>query len=627
LADKNHDLLVEIRKRRDYCVRAWQPIYDEGDIDMRYVSGDPWDPDEKRQRKALGRPCLALDELNQYTNQLINSVKQNPRAAKVTPEGDGANDETARYRGGIIRRIEYKSDAQAAYQTGFENMVNRSFGFVKVRTKFISDKSFDVEPEIVRVPNPKSIYLDPDAKKADSSDMGYGFEFNSLPTDRFKELHPEAKITDFSAELMEVAPNWIREERVVEAAYWKVKKEHRQLLMIDGGGGPLVVYLHELPKGTKLSSDKKTITIPGFPPQAVQRHRKVDVPKVCKYITNGVEILSEDEFPAKRIPIIPFWGKELYVPNGTDSEKKLMSLVRLARDPYMLYCYLRTNQSEFAGMVPKVPAVGYEGQFEGHEDEWNNANKVPIGFLQAKLTLEDLPGHPLPLPTRTQFDASPIIAMDQAAESARRAIQAAMGISALPTAAQRQNQKSGIALERIENQQALGSFNFIESYDKSLQSVGELLNEMITTTIDTERDMAIFKEDQTPAMIRANGTFEDPESGEQVEFHTDKGEHSVTISTGPSSQSQREEVDKFADVLAGIPEAFARCADLIIRMKNLGPLGDALADRLTPPEYKDQKDGPGKPEMMAAIQQLQAELDAAQGFAKEQFELANSKAA
>ena len=60
----------------------------EGAIDVRYAAGNTWEP---RTKTARGdRPVLNLDQLSQYTNQLVNSYRQNPRGANVSPAGGGA---------------------------------------------------------------------------------------------------------------------------------------------------------------------------------------------------------------------------------------------------------------------------------------------------------------------------------------------------------------------------------------------------------------------------------------------------------------------------------------------------------------------------------------------------------
>jgi hypothetical protein len=137
-----------------------------------------------------------------------------------------------------------------------------------------------------------------------------------------------------------------------------------------------------------------------------------------------------------------------------------------------------------------------------------------------------------------------------AADSIRRAIQSAMGISPLPTAAQRNNEKSGVALDRIAQQQAQGSFQFIDNYYVFLAGMGRRINELITKIYDTKRDVAIRKADDTQAIVRINDPEYAPKEGAEPEhYDTQTGEHEVTVSVGPSSESQREAATDFVNNL------------------------------------------------------------------------------
>ena len=118
--------IKEMLERWSYFQDSWREIREAAKKDMRYISGDPWDPKEKRARQAVNRPCIVVDELGQYVNQLINDVRQNKRAVKVNPKGAGATDKTANFRANLIRSIEYNSNAQTAYITAAENAFQRS---------------------------------------------------------------------------------------------------------------------------------------------------------------------------------------------------------------------------------------------------------------------------------------------------------------------------------------------------------------------------------------------------------------------------------------------------------------------------------------------------------------------
>jgi acetoin utilization deacetylase AcuC-like enzyme len=80
----------------------------------------------------------------------------------------------------------------------------------------------------------------------------------------------------------------------------------------------------------------------------------------------------------------------------------------------------------------------------------------------------------------------------------------------------------------------------------------------------------------------------------------------VTVVTGPSFDSQRDEVDDFITNLAKIPQMFGLVADLLVKAKNMGPLGDQIADRLTPPQFKQP--APMPPEAQQALQGMQQKL-------------------
>src|SRR6185437_14344989 len=114
--------------------------------------------------------------------------------------------------------------------------------------------------------------------------------------------------------------------------------------------------------------------------------------------------------------------------------------------------------------------------------------KIPRAYVQAD-PIVDGSNNLLALPSRPQFTPN-AQAYEIGKESWRRSIQAAMGITPLPTAAQRQNEKSGVALERIQTQQAIGSFHFTANFKLSVQNAGEQINELVTEILDTPRQIA-----------------------------------------------------------------------------------------------------------------------------------------
>lgn len=594
-------LLKEIRENYSYYLEAWRSIREEAQIDMRYVAGDPWDPKDRKFREDNDRPCMTWDELSPYVNQLINDPRQNKRAIKVAPVGSGANDATAELRGDIIRGIEYNSKAQSAYTTGFQGAAERSYGYWRVGKRYVnttaktgSVDAFNQELYIGRIPNPDSVLFDPNFKEVDCSDAMGCFVTDIIRKKDFKRRWPKAEIQSFEPDQMQLAPEWVREKEIMVAEYWRVTIEKKKLYLVGSEDEPLALYEDELPEG--------------FDTAKAMRERTIEQRVVTQYITNGVEILDEEKIEIPWIPIIPVFGKEIYVDEGAGSKRKLISLVRMARDPFMFYCFARSQEAEEAGLTPKVPFLALEGQIAGREDEWASIHKVPRAVAQFKEVMLASGQSYVTPPTRQPFQPN-FQAYEVACEAARRAIQTAMSGSNLPTAAQRRNEKSGAALKEIDAQEERGTFHFIDNYNFALEQTGRVLDAWIPYVYDTEREIGIRKPDETHKVIRINDPENVNEKGEPEVYDATEGEHSVTISTGPSFESQRDEASQFVDTILGElaviaqllpPGAAAKLIALGIKLKQVGPIGDEMADVISPPQDQQAQ--------QQQAQQAQAEL-------------------
>lgn len=586
---------------------AWREIYAEGDTDIRYLLNDPWAPEDKDARRGAGRPCISLDELNQYVNMYTGNLRQSNIAIEVTPEGDGANDENATKRQSIIRGIEYKSNAsQGAYITAAESAVSRGYGFSVLRTEYKEGETFDQEIKIQRLANPNMVLLNPNFKEANASDIDDGFLIDLWTKKKFKEKYPKARLTDFADDMgADVVSDWIQDKYVRVAEYWKIEHDRTTILLIETPQGMQVIS----------AADYKAHALKN----RVSRERVIETPRVVQYLTNGVEILDEVPWAGSRIPIISCFGKEVIVNEGGRASRKLLSLVRLARDAQMAFNYFASGQTEVAGQIPKIPFIGYKGQFESDKGTWETLTKVPHAFAQADVVIDAASGQVLPLPQWQPFNPD-FAAWESVKDSLRRSIQASMGITPLPTAAQRDNEKSGVALEKINTQESVGSFHFKDNFTGGyLHNMGWQINDLIKPIMDTQRTAPIVKPDGTFSSLQVVGNTSHPigDDGQyevagldEDHFHTGQGNHGINVSDGPGYQSEREAQSAFVDKMLeewqqmGIPPGVAnKVLAKAIRMKDLGPVGDDIANLLDPPDPSNLP-----PEAQAVIANMQGQM-------------------
>lgn len=624
-------LLKEVRENYTTFYEGWRPILEEGDRDMLCVAGDPWDAKERAFRDKYDRPVMTWDELSPYVNQLVNDLRQNKRAIKINPRGAGATPVTALLREDKIREIQYNSRAQSAFITAFQGAVERSFGWLGINSRLVAnglteeqydelsrtepEKLFEQELYIYRIANPNSVIPNPAFREQDASDMTECFVEERMQRSEFKRRWKNAKFLDWSGDYSEQAPGWQQENIVRVAAYYKAIIKRKKLYLIDGEKNKedrTALYGDELPGG----EDKWLSSVENS--KRVRRDRTIETRRVKQYWTNGLEILEEsDEIPIRWIPLVPMFGKEMWVDEGGGAKRKLLSLVRLARDPYMAYCYIRSQEAEEAGMAPKAPIIGYTGQFETDRDAWENLAKITRPFVQVDPVVDPTdPNKLLPLPSRMPFQPN-FQSFEIFAEAARRAIRTACGGSDLPVAAQRVNEKSGVALKEIESNEDRGTFHFIDNANFSIEHLGRIADDWFPYIYDTKRDIAVMKADGEFKTLTINDEeYEEKDAnGQAAKQHYDAvtGDHGVTISTDKDAASRRDSVQ---DLLQGVmgelqqiaaiapPGAAAKLLALNIRLAALGPLGDEMADTLDPPDAEKQQG--------AALQQAQQAAQQAQ---------------
>jgi len=113
--------------------------------DLQFLNADPlsrWG-DAYTQRGIDGRPALVINTLPATLALVVNDVRQNRQAIHVHPVGGEADEDVAEIMEGIIRHIEYESNADAAYDTAVSNSAANGFGFFRLITEYVSEASFD----------------------------------------------------------------------------------------------------------------------------------------------------------------------------------------------------------------------------------------------------------------------------------------------------------------------------------------------------------------------------------------------------------------------------------------------------------------------------------------------------
>lgn len=603
----DQDLLGEIEDRYKATKDRLLPtLIEPGDADMAFVDGDTCPPAEREIRNKGNRVWIDLDEINQYENQVINDIRANKRAIKFSPTGYGANDDTARFYQDKTREIEYRSKAQIAYTTALQNAVWRGFGYLRIKTDWVQPRiGAEPGPElfhqdlwICEIADPNTILPDHDFKRSDLSDMRYLFVLESFTKEEFKRKWPKARAASFDRTMAAASNGWITDKAIQVAEYWR--KEETPVM---------TVALLERADGTPLILQAEVLKAQGIPEGfEFKREREISDTKVTQILTNGVEILEEHDWIGRDIPFTGCFGKMLWRNKGQGSERTVHSMTRLARPAATMMSYTATAQAELTRQVPKFPYFFYEQSLSVEALELlQRSYDEPVVGIPVKHTIDGWQGQPLGFPQRAPWEP-PIAALEAQKESYRRSIQAAMGMTFLPTQAQSRNEKSGEALKQIESQSQRGAYHFVDSFNLMLERTGVLIEDLMDRVLIGEREVSTINEEGDSGSVWINSQRENG-------LPSIAGRHAVTISVGPSDQSERDEANRFTDSIVSTPEILGlagpegakKVVAESVRLKNLGPVGDKIAD-IYDPQQNDQNAIP--PQAQAMLEQAKQMLQA-----------------
>ena len=184
--DDHRDKLAEMRHRYKMAIGAYSDSREDELDDLRFMAGSPdnqwqWPADVLQTRGSVqgqtinARPCLTINKLPQHVRMVTNEQRQNRPSGKVIPADDNADVQVAAIYDGMVRHIEYMSDADVAYDTACENQVTYGEGYIRILTEYCDENSFDQDLRIGRVRNSFSVYMDPMAQDPTGADAEFCF--------------------------------------------------------------------------------------------------------------------------------------------------------------------------------------------------------------------------------------------------------------------------------------------------------------------------------------------------------------------------------------------------------------------------------------------------------------------
>lgn len=593
-------ILREVRRRFDRC-KEWESTARTRFVaDMKFCYGDAynnyqWPSALYSQRDSVDKPALTINKTHQHCLQIINDARQNKTGVEVRPVGEGASEEAAKVFEGIIRHIEYISNAQAAYDTATWNQVVGGIGWLRVVTDYANKKSFDQEIFIRRVPNALSVYLDPDIQQYDGSDARFGFVFRDMPREEFDRAYPKLKNTigsNFTGDTMNNDGDWINDDHVRICEYFRTVEDRDHLIaLIDG---TVILESESEPETMKAmamsfmdSEDASdAIRMDGDEPM----RREVSTSRIEWFEIAGDKIAKRRDWPGMYIPLIRVVGEETVIDGEMDRRGHTRALI----NPQQMYNFWSSAAVEQVALQTKTPWKASMEAVGPYEEYYKNANLINAAWMP--WVEYDEQGRKTTPPDRLD----PPVMADAFLKGMQVSANEMMMVSGQYQAVMgaQSNETSGKAINARQRQGDNATYHFIDHLGQAIRHLGKVLIDLIPHIYDTARVVRTLDEagEETEVHIDPSadvahqsqetapmpGQDGQPESKPDVRviFNPGVGQYDVVADVGPSYATQRQEAfNAFVQIMQANPEMMDKVGDLMFKAADF-PMASEIAERL-----------------------------------------------
>ena len=599
-----------------------------------FIQGGQWEGDWGAQFENGLR--IQSNKTQRGHDKIINDYRANRFAVQFRPVGHEDND-TAELLNKLMYADMYRSKGQQALDNAFSEGVAGGMGAWRLCNEYEDDSDPDNDHQriaIHQIPDAdQRVYFDLDAKLYDKSDARYAYVIHSMTPEAFKREYGEDRIASWPEN--RARPNWFdwfRPTIIFVAEYYEVETPTEELRIFkrEATDEEYRYWAKDMEpeQVTDLTNKGFTLT-----------RRKIKRKRVHKWILSGAEVLEDCGYIAGEcIPIIPFYGKRVFI----DNVERFKGHVRDAKDPARVYNVQLSKLTEIASLTPREVPIFAPEQVQGLETHWQNMNLERHPYALAHPVVDpqsgaivqagpsayikppEVPPVLAALVQQMGADIAEITNADDGANEVRSNISA----EAMDIAASRVDAKSYI---------------YMDNFKQSVQRFGEVYYSMAKEVYCEEgREVETMDEEGETSTATLQEMYTNPSTGATAKrYDLSIGKFNVIADVTEATATRR---DKTVRTMMTMAQAFAAVqapdlgqAALLTAMQNMDGEGmDKLQDFLhkkavaigldeMTPEEQQQAQANQQPDPQAMAVQAQANALNAQA-GKFEADTAKSKA-
>jgi hypothetical protein len=674
-------ILDRIYKNVNRYFRFNQHNINRSRVDRRFLFYDQWTLFERQAFQALNKPIFTYNKLYDYYRKLIGEQRYNTCNLEVSSLNGIGSQEDITLRADIIRGIEYRSKADIAYQTAFANAVSGGMGFIRVRTDYISPKSFKQDIFIEAEKYSDRVGWDPNATSMTKTDGNFMFRYDTMNRDDFEEKYPDIPYPQsFPASYNTEYFNWGDIKGITICEYYEKQWYNFTLYQLSNGEEISKKDYNKRKKaleqpeeaeaeaaqgiasGRQIYQEEEMQSMianapppppeqpmqpqnPGMPPQQPGMMPPSGIPEMppqtpaAPPMMAGVDVMPTivSKRRSRDYKIICYkaiaghiietyeWPSKHFPFAAVmgdeiviEGKTTITSLVTYAKDPQRFLNFLASDTAQAAKNNRREQFLATPSNIQGYELLWKNpANQAGVLLYKPDDRTQKEPIR-LPVPELPQ---TLLMNMQQADKDLRSII----GYPQEMNDGRAFGQLSGKA---IREQQKIGNSSNLVFFDNlkiAQEQIGRVILSMLPQVYDTERVLSAQGVDGKSKQITVNKKIANGMSND-----LSKGEFDIKITAGANYAAQKEEALQVLIQLAQTsPQMLPLIADIIAKNIDIED-NIELVNRLktlVPPDVLAKSEGkppppPAPPPPPNPEQQIQmAKLQGAQDDVKAKREL------
>jgi hypothetical protein len=332
-----------------------------------FVQGAQWEGDWGQQFENCLR--VQINKVQRGHDKIINDYRANRFAVNYRSVGDDGDDDTAELLNGLMYADIYRSKGAQALDNAFGEGSSGGFGAWRLMNEYEDESDPDNDHQRIGVYQivdaDQRVFFDLDAKLYDKSDARFAYILHSMTLAAFKREFGEDAQTSWPENRSR--PNWFdwfRPSVIYVAEYFEVEWQVQELRIYSRAQTEeeFRYWAKDMTDEMVTDLDKRGFTVV---------KRRIKRKRIHKYKLSGAEVLEDCGYIAgDRIPIVPFYGKRVFI----DNVERFKGHVRDAKDPARIYNAQMSKLMETSSLSPREVPIFAPEQMEGLTSHWERMN-------------------------------------------------------------------------------------------------------------------------------------------------------------------------------------------------------------------------------------------------------------